>query len=173
MTETYLDRSLEKRLEPKSAIALVSLFSRLREYPRPILEAKFSEPGALLDYFQRSCEACEELLTFYQLQVTETDKVRGDLERLRIDIQNLKGPGMAESAGNISISKHQDAILESLAGALSEAPDGDYLLISYQGKILGQAKSLPALAKILGDLRIPRSQIFVHRKGSNAAFRWA
>jgi hypothetical protein len=157
----------EERLRLTATAALLERYREYRGVPRPVFEARFSDARAAADYFRQSCEACEEILALYQVGATEWDRLRAEVEELKEAIANRLQP-IESGSGLVEL---QRAVIQSLSDSLQEIPDGTYLAISYEGKVLGRASTMPELAGLLASLGISRRQVFIHLKGSPAAFR--
>ncbi len=128
----------------------------VRELPQEKLTVTFSNKAVAAEYFVRFFDICEELLS----RVEDHDIVLQQIAS-RLGTQREVGSSRRDL---------QMAVLVRLENALSMVPDGTYLAISYEGKILARASSQSELARVMSDLTIPLAQTFVYRKGRPAAF---
>jgi hypothetical protein len=131
----------------------------LRRLPRRDIIVRLSDPAVVAEFFCRCYDTLEELLTRYGRLGAEPEQ-----EALRGDEQHVTTQ---------SLPTLQQTVLSRLKTYLENVPDGTFLAISYEGKVLAKADSVRQLSIVLQESKIPASQIFIHLKGSPAAFRWA
>jgi hypothetical protein len=128
----------------------------IRERSPVRLAAVVSDKAVAAEYFTRFFDICEELL----MRVEYHDRVLQEIA-WRLEPH----PRIETSRRDL-----QAAILVRLANALASIPDGTYVAISYEGKILAQSRSQGELARMISMLGVPLSQIFIYLKGQTATF---
>lgn len=129
----------------------------IRTFPSDRLKVTLSNERVAAEYLRRFFDICEELL----IRVESHELL---LQRLS---ERTQEPPQETDPGSL-----QQAVLNRIRETLASVPDGTYLAITYDGKILASASTVNELTKALRALAVQRSQVFIHVKGREAAFRW-